>query len=51
MVIYQEKIPPPAPLPFNSESSDVLPLRRAMRSLERGTAWLREVLARIRRDR
>jgi hypothetical protein len=49
MVIYQEKIAPPGPLPANlGEPPEVLHLRRTIDSLEKENAWLKAQLARIR---
>jgi hypothetical protein len=51
MMVFQDKIAPPGPLPVASEPSDVLHLQRTMDSLEQENAWLREQLARIIRDK
>jgi hypothetical protein len=50
MVIYQEKIASPGPLPIG-EPSDVLHLQRTIDSLEKENAWLKAQLARIIRDK
>jgi IS1 family transposase len=47
MIIFQEKIAPPEPLP--SEPPDVLSMRRTSKSLERENAWLRTQLDRLQR--
>jgi hypothetical protein len=47
MMIFQENIAPPGPLPTASEPSDVLSLRRSRMSLERENAWLKAQMARI----
>jgi hypothetical protein len=46
MMVDQEKIAPPNPLPvLSSEPSDVLALERTIESLKQENAWLRERLA------
>jgi hypothetical protein len=48
MMIYQEKIAPPGPLPvLGSELSDLLLSRHTIETLELENAWLKERLARI----
>jgi len=44
MMIYQEKIAQPGPLPAANEPADVLHLQRTIDSLEQENAWLREQL-------
>jgi hypothetical protein len=52
MVIYQEKIAPPGPLPDSTEPPDVLSLNRTIESLTRENAWLRaQLLARTNREK
>ena len=51
MMVFQENIPPPGPLPAPSEPSDVLHLQRTIDSLEKENAWLKEQLARMIRDK
>jgi len=46
MMIHQDNIAPPKPLPAN-EPLDVLQLQRTIDSLEQENAWLKEQLARI----
>jgi hypothetical protein len=51
MMIYQEKIAPPGPLPVLArEPPDVLLSQRTIESLERENAWLKERLAHIMRS-
>ena len=50
MMVYQEDIAPPGPLPSASEPSDVLHLQRTIDSLANEIAWLKEQLARIVRE-
>jgi hypothetical protein len=51
MMVYQEKITPPDPLPVvASEPVDVLLLRRTIEYLEQENAWLKERLAHIMRS-
>ncbi len=51
MMIYQEKIAPPGPLPvLASEPPDVLLSQRTIESLEQENTWLKERLARIMRS-
>jgi hypothetical protein len=50
MMISQEKIAPPGPLPAE-EPADVFLLHRTSDSLEKENAWLKEQLARIVRNR
>jgi hypothetical protein len=48
MMIYQEKIAPPGPLPvLASKPSVVLLSQPTIESLEQENAWLKERLARI----
>jgi hypothetical protein len=47
MMVSQENIAPPGPLPALSEPSDVLHLQRTVCSLEQENTWLRQQLARI----
>jgi hypothetical protein len=48
MMVYQEKIAPPGPLPvLGSEPSDMLLSHHTIESLELENAWLKERLARI----
>ena len=56
MMVYQEKITPPDPLPvlasdpfdvLLSQRTDVLLSQRTIESLEQENAWLKERLARI----
>jgi hypothetical protein len=49
MMVYQEKIAPPDPLPVLSEPSDVLLSQRTIESLKQENAWLKERLAHISR--
>jgi hypothetical protein len=51
MMVYQEKIAPPGPLPAPTEPPDVLLFQRTIESLEQENAWLKEQLARIVRDK
>src|SRR5229473_843867 len=51
MMVYQEKIVPPDPLPMTSEPSDVMLLHRTIKSLKQENAWLKERPARILRDK
>jgi hypothetical protein len=51
MMVYQEKIAPPGPLPASTEPSDVLAFERTIESLEQENAWLKDQLARIVRDK
>jgi hypothetical protein len=51
MMIYQEKITPPEPLPDSTEPPDVLSLSRTIESLKRENAWLKEQLARATRNK
>jgi hypothetical protein len=45
MIIFQEKIAPPEPLP--REPSDVLSLHRTRESLEQENTWLKAQLDRL----
>jgi hypothetical protein len=48
MMVDQEKIAPPGPLPvIASEPADVLYSERTIESLEQENAWLKERLAQI----
>ncbi|SDR89733.1 hypothetical protein [Bradyrhizobium canariense] len=48
MMVYQEKIAPPGPLPIlESDGADVLIFHRTIESLERENRWLKQVLARL----
>ena len=47
MLIYQEKIAPPDPLPDAREPSDVLALNRTIDSLGRENRWLKTQLDRL----
>ena len=49
MMVYQEKIAAPGPLPVRREPADVLLLRRTIESLEQENTWLKEQLARVTR--
>jgi IS1 family transposase len=51
MVIYQEKIEPPGPLPDFTEPRDVLSLTRTIESIKRENVWLRAQLARTNREK
>ena len=51
MMIYQEKIAPPGPLPDHTEPPDVLSFKRTIESLEQENACLKEQLARMLRDK
>ena len=51
MIVFQEKIVPPGPLPATTEPADVLHLQRTIDSLEKENAWLKTQLARIIRDK
>jgi hypothetical protein len=51
MMVYQEKIAAPGPLPVGREPADVLLLRRTIESLEKENAWLKAQLARATRDK
>jgi hypothetical protein len=51
MMVYQEKITQPGPLPAANEPADVLHLQRTIDSLERENAWLKAQLARMVRDK
>jgi len=41
MMVYQERIEPPEPLPATSEPSDVLQLQRTIDSLQQENTWLK----------
>jgi len=47
MMVYQEKIAPPGPLPDHTEPLDVLLLQRTIESVEQENEWLKEHLAGI----
>ena len=47
MMVYQEKIAPPGPLPDHTEPSDGLLFQRTIESVERENEWLKEQLAGI----
>jgi len=47
MMVHQEKIAPPEPLPSTSERSDVLKLQRTIDSLEQENTWLKVQLVRV----
>ena len=51
MMVYQEKIAPPGPLPAANEPVAALHLERTIDSLEQENAWLREQLRRVTRDK
>jgi hypothetical protein len=51
MMVHQEKIVPPGPLPAANEPADVLHLQRTIDSLERENAWLKAQLTRMVRDK
>jgi hypothetical protein len=51
MMVYQEKIAPPGPLPDQTEPPDVLLFPRTIESVEQETEWLKEQLAGIVRAR
>jgi len=42
MMVYQEKIAPPGPLPVKVEPTDVLLFQRTIESLKQENAWLKE---------
>jgi len=50
IMVYQEKPPPPLPVPTR-EPPDVLLLQRTITSLEQENAWLKERIAEVRRDK
>jgi len=47
MMVYQEKIAPPGPLPDHIAHPDVLLSQRTIESVEQENAWLKEQLAGI----
>jgi hypothetical protein len=51
MLIYQEKISSPGPLPDSTEPPDVLYLNRTIESLKRENAWLKQQLERAPRSK
>ena len=51
IMVYQEKIAAPGPLPVRREPPDVLLLQRTIKSLEQENAWLKERIAEVRRDK
>jgi hypothetical protein len=51
MMVYQEKIVPPGPLPDHTEPPDVLLFQLTIESVEQKNAWLKEQLAGIVRDK
>jgi hypothetical protein len=52
MLVYQEKIAPPGPLPFPiREPADVFLCQRTIKSLEQEIASLKERLAQILQDK
>jgi len=46
MMVYQERIDPPEPLPA-SESSDVLQMQRTIDTLQQENTWLKVQLVRV----
>ena len=47
MMVYQEKIVAPGPLPDHTEPPDVLLFQRTIKSVEQEDEWLKEQLAGI----
>jgi len=47
MMVYQEKIAPPGPLPDQTEPPDVLLFQPTIESVEQESEWLKEKLTGI----